>query len=311
MTNVRCRKPLFDISSKAALSSLLGFPAGEIDYVVFHIERFYVREELPKASGGTRLLLKPRGRLKEIQAEIKKAILDKVPPLPFVHGGVRGRSVMTNAAPHVRKEVVLAADIKDCFPSISPRKVLDAFIELGISGEAARILTELTTVDSQLPQGTKTSPALANLVLRSIDRRLSALASQHGGSYKRFVDDVQISGPKRLAKLRGLVRKIFASEGFKLKPKKEVMLQSEPQVVTKLLVNQRVNVTKDRRAAIRKEVFSSRDEGQLQVSPSTIGKVRWLASVNPEVGSRLISRIPPAKSAGPGDSAMPSAGEGA
>ncbi len=292
MTKGKIRKPLFSLSSKAALSSLLGIPLGDIDYVVSRIDRFYVREERPKPNGGTRVLLKPRGRLIKLQARIKRAILDRVPPLPFVHGGIKGRSILTNAAPHVGQEVVLALDIKDCFPSIGPQKVLSVFNELGITGEAARILVRLTTFDFQLPQGTKTSPALANLALRSIDRRIGALAAQHAFRHTRYVDDIGVSGARRLVKFQGLVHRILSSEGFKLKVKREVMFQSEPQVVTKLLVNQKVNVTKDRRAAIRREVFDHAVHGQTEISPSTIGKVRWLESINPEVGSKLLARIP-------------------
>jgi hypothetical protein len=70
------------------------------------------------------------------------------------------------------------------------------------------------------------------------------------------------------------------------------MLQSEPQVVTKLLVNQKINVTRERRNAIRKEVFDQPADGQPNISASAIGKVRWLGSVNSEVGSKLLARIP-------------------
>ena len=292
MTNSKNRKPLFALSSKVELSSLLGVPPGDLGYVVSRMDRFYVHDERPKPNGGTRVLLKPRGRLIKIQSQIKRRILDGVPPLPFVHGGIRRRSILTNAAPHVGREVVLALDIKDCFPNISPQKILGVFNELGITGEAAGILVKLTTFEFQLPQGTKTSPALANLVLRSIDRRLHALAKQHCCSYTRDVDDIVLSGALRLIKLQGLVHRIICSEGFNLKTQKEVMLQSEPQVITKLLVNQKINVTRDRRDAIRREVFKQVADAQTNISASTIGKVRWLESVNPDVGSNLLARIP-------------------
>jgi RNA-directed DNA polymerase len=284
-------EPFGACSSSAALSRVLGVQPGDIDYVLSRIDSFYVRDERPKPNGGTRVLHKPQGRLIKIQAQIKRAILDKVPPLPFVHGGIRRRSIVTNAAPHVGREVVLALDIKDCFPSIGPHKVLSVFNELGMTGQAALILVRLTTFDFQLPQGTKTSPALANLVLRSIDRRLHALAEHHCCFYTRYVDDIVLSGARRLVKLQGLVHKILSTEGFKPKVKKEVMFQSEPQVVTKLLVNQKVNVTKDRRDAIRREVFDQLAEGQTKMPASTIGKARWLESINPEVGSKLVARI--------------------
>jgi hypothetical protein len=166
----KTRTPLFDLSQKADLSTLLDISVGDLTFVVSRIDRFYVREERLKPNGGKRLLLKPRGRLNKIQGRIKRAILDRVPPLPFVHGGIRGRSIRTNAAPHIGHEAVIAMDIKDCFPSIGPNKVSKVFNDLGIVGEAAAILVALTTFDFQLPQGTKTSPAIANLVLRSIVR---------------------------------------------------------------------------------------------------------------------------------------------
>jgi hypothetical protein len=291
VTNSKCREPAFALSTKVELSSILATPPGDLGYVVSRIDRFYVRDERPKPNGGTRVLLKPRGRLIKIHSQIKKKILDRVPPLPFVHGGIRRRSILTNAAPHVGREVVLALDIKDCFPNVSPQKVLGVFNELGITGEAAGILVKLTTFEFQLPQGTKTSPALANLVLRSIDRRLHALAKQHCCSYTRYVDDIVLSGSRRLIKLQGLVHRIICSEGFKLKAQKEVMPQNEPQVVTKLLVNQKINVTRERRDAIRSEVFDQLAHGQTGISASTTGKVRWLESVNPQAGSRLLARI--------------------
>ncbi|MGI0084871.1 MAG: reverse transcriptase family protein [Nitrososphaerales archaeon] len=298
MTRSKIRKPLFTLSSKAQVSHLLDVPPGVIGYVLSRIDRFYVRDERPKPGGGTRVLLKPRGRLIDIQARIKRAILDKVPPLPYVHGGISRRSIITNARPHVGAEVVLALDIKDCFPSIGPERSLTVFNELGITGEAARILVMLTTFQFQLPQGTKNSPALANLALRSIDRRLGALAAQYGCSYTRFVDDITISGGRRLLKFRRLVHRIVSSEGFALKNKKEPMLGSEPQVITKLLVNHKVNVTKDRRTAIRKEAFTPSANGQIEVPPSTMGKVRWLKSINPEVGTRLLARMAASSSKG-------------
>ena len=291
MTKSHHKKPLFNVSSKIGLAALVGVPVGGIDYVACRINNFYVREKIAKSNGGTRVLHKPLGPLIRIQAAIKKTILDKVSPLPCVHGCVRRRSIITNASKHVRKELVMALDIKDCFPNIGPKKVMNAFNELGITGEAARVLVRLTTFDFQLPQGTKTSPALANLVLRSIDRRLHALAKQHCCSYTRYVDDITLSGSRRLVKLQGLVHKILATEGFQLKSKNELMFQNEPQVVTKLLVNQKVNVTRDRRDALREEVFRSFGDDQRAVSLSTMGRVRWLESVNPEVGLKLRRRI--------------------
>jgi RNA-directed DNA polymerase len=282
----------FRISTLRDLCDLIKVSSGEVGYVLSRLERFYSKDLIPKPCGKARVLHKPRGRLRLIQSRIKSAILDRVSPLPFVHGGIKKRSILSNAAPHTGKDAVLAVDIKDCFPSIGPCRVSRVFEALGISGEATLILTKLTTFDYQLPQGTCTSPAIANLALRTIDFRLNALSRQHRFCYTRFVDDIFISGSIRLAKFVGLVHRIFESEGFSLKVKKELMLQNEPQLVTKLVVNRKPNVPKQRKAAIRREAVEEFQYGRGKLSPSTYGKLTWVKSVNREIGDRLLRRFP-------------------
>jgi hypothetical protein len=70
---------------------------------------------------------------------------------------------------HARKEAVLALDIRNFFPNIRPERVTKVFERLGYPGEAAKILTRLTTYKHQLPQGPPTSPAIANLCIPRID----------------------------------------------------------------------------------------------------------------------------------------------
>lgn len=291
MNDRKVERPPFRISSKAELCSLLKVSQGLVGHVVSRMDHYYVKDSRPKPNGGVRTLYKPLGVLRQIQNAIKTSILSRVSPLPFVHGGIRKRSIQSNAMPHIGKDVVLAADIKDCFPSIRPERVLRVFNELGFSGEAAHILMRLTTFEFQLPQGPSTSPAIANLALRSIDFRVKALANRHNLSNTRFMDDISLSGGKRLRKLEGLVHRIVESEGFKLKPKKELMLQSERQFITKVVVNRKPNISKERRADICKEAVQQLSSGRGQLSPSTIGKLVWVQSINKGVGSNLLRRF--------------------
>jgi esterase/lipase superfamily enzyme len=53
-----------------------------------------------------------------------------------VQGGVRKRSIITNAKHHVGKPVLSTMDISKCFPSITVEKVRRVFEELGFSGDA-------------------------------------------------------------------------------------------------------------------------------------------------------------------------------
>ena len=54
-------------------------------------------------------------------------ILQKLDFPSFYHGGIKGRSVKTNAKSHLRSRYVLATDLKDFFPSISTGMVRATF----------------------------------------------------------------------------------------------------------------------------------------------------------------------------------------
>lgn len=191
-------RKLFDVSSKKQLAKLLAVAPGEIDHLISCVGRYYRRQKLSKEDGSIRSLSVPRGKLKLLQRKIKQHILAKFPYLPCVQGGARHRSIVTNAARHVAKDVVFCVDIKDFFPHVGPERVLRIFDALGFTGEPARILTRLTTWNYQLPQGAPTSTSLANLSLIRVDVRLEQLAKKHQFSYTRYVDNFTLSGTRRL-----------------------------------------------------------------------------------------------------------------
>jgi RNA-directed DNA polymerase len=270
----------FRLDTEKELAVLLQVTAGELGHILSRLDHYYRRKIIPKANGKSRVLHIPRGRLKCIQTAIKTRILDRIPPLSCAHGGVKRRSIVTNAKPHVGRAALLALDIRDCFPSITPAKILSVFCELGFSGQAAKILTQLTTYKFGLPQGTPTSPSLANLALSHIDCRIKGLAAQQDFSYTRFVDDLAISGSLRLSKFQKLTHRIIESEGFGLKTQKELMVTGERHMVTKLVVNLKLNVSKARRSEIRKEAIEQVKARTVVSASSTRGKVVWLRSIN-------------------------------
>ena len=283
---------LFHISSKKDLASLLGIRPREIDYVLSRLRHYYRPKLRPKSDGKVRKLYVPHGNLKEIQRKIKTEICDKVKWASTIHGGIRSRSIVSNAEAHVRKPVVFAMDIKDCFPSIGPDRVLRVFQALGFECEAAELLVILTTWKFQLPQGAHTSTALANLALAGVDFRIFNLAEIQGFSYTRYVDDITISGNWRLLKFRRLLIRIVEYEGFRVKPNKvETMHMGMRQVVTKLVVNGKVNLPREKRESLRKELLPHFGDPSSRITPSTLGRLHWLKFINPVLGKSLLERI--------------------
>jgi hypothetical protein len=68
------------------------------------------------------------------------------------------------------------------------------------------------------------------------------------------------------------------------------MFAHEPQIVTNLVVNKKVNLRRENRAAIKKEVIQAVVAGQ-GFAPKLAGKVFWYRSVNPSAGARLLARV--------------------
>jgi RNA-directed DNA polymerase len=287
---------LFDISDKTQLAKLLAVAPREIDDVLRKLDRYYRPQNRTKRDGSVRRLFVPQGKLKLLQKKIKLHILDKFPFLDCVHGGVRGRSVLSNALPHVRKPVVFSVDIKDFFPHVTPDRVFRVFQGLGFGEECARMLMKATTWNYQLPQGAPTSTGLANLSLVKVDWRLRRLAQIQQFSYTRYVDDLTISGDWRLVKFRRLIQRIVESEGFCVKPQKTVTMRlGVRQAVTQLVVNTKVNMPREWRSEVRQQVFGRPLDQDEHAAASIVGRVNWLRYVNPAIGTRLLERVQVAK----------------
>lgn len=282
----------FSATNVEELAALLSTEAKQIVWVLSRLKFLYYRKDRLKQNGKVRTLWIPRPPLRPLQDKIQAEILAKVALPDCVQGGVRKRSIITNAKHHVGKPVLSTMDIENCFPSITVQRVRRVFEDIGFMGEALSILTKLTTWQFQLPQGPPTSVAIANLALANLDRRQLGLAKQHGFRYTRFVDDMSTSGMKRLRKMRNLQERIVRDEGFSIKPlkdgqKKLMYRDRDRQELTGLVVNCKINLPREKRKKIigsTKAAF----RGKGELSESEHGKIIWLASVNPEAGTAVV-----------------------
>jgi RNA-directed DNA polymerase len=285
---------MFDARTAAELATLLDVAPREIDAVLSKLGRFYRSFRIPKSNGTFRLLQVPDGELKLLQQRVKIHILDPIRPLDCVHGGVLNRSVKTNASQHVGKEIVFALDIKDFFPSVSARTVQAIFEALGFGNDTAGSLTKITTWNQQLPQGSPTSTSLANLSMVRIDARLVKLARCNGFAYTRYVDDLTFSGNARLLDFRKLIVRIVEEERFCINPQKlRTMHSGERQIVTGLIVNTKLNIPREQRRAIRRNVvaFSRYGERQKAATRDSVrGQLSWVSFVNAALAFRLLKR---------------------
>lgn len=263
-------------------------------FCVFPDRYYYRTTKLIK--GKLRPIAMPKDRFRVVIDRLK-TLLDRLEIPDYLHGGVKARSIKTNASPHIHKAAVLNFDIADFFPSVKPIYVYDMFLgKLGCSPDVAHILTRLVTLDGGLPQGSPTSTSIANLIITSLAKRLRGLSKQHDSDYTQFVDDGIVSGPIYLEELRSLIDKIIRQEGFTASPKPHKRTTKyfwEEQTVTGVKVNRGIDAPQEIVSGVSMELLKFRNRIRFgeQVKPNKIvslrGKIQHISNLNMSMGKRL------------------------
>src|SRR5688572_14971823 len=109
------------------LAEIVGFKPKAISFVLYvqPAAAKYQTFQIPKRSGGQRLISAPLGPLKLLQRKVADLLQDCMDEIIAVrgrqdriaHGFKRRRSIITNARQHRHRQWVLNLDIEDFFPS--------------------------------------------------------------------------------------------------------------------------------------------------------------------------------------------------
>ena len=229
---------------------------------------------IPKRSGGRRRILAPDRDLKDLQRGILRRLLARLRVHPAAMGFQRGRSIVTNALAHRGQAVVLRFDIRDFFPSTSAKRIGRYFRRIGWNRPATRLLLRLCTRDGGLPQGAPTSPRLSNLVNYRLDARLAGMAARLGAVYTRYADDITISFAEddrdKVHYMQRFVRRVVEAEGYRLHGRKKLSIRRRhhQQIVTGLVVNDRVNLPRSIRRWLRAVEHRARSQRPVWTSSS-------------------------------------------
>jgi retron-type reverse transcriptase len=292
------------------VATALGISLKELWFFSIHRERerqpHYVTFAIPKRSGGKRLIMAPKRRLKAIQRKLVGLLVEKLPVSDHAHAFRRGRSIRTGAEPHVGKRFVLKLDLKDFFPTVTAARVRGLLIAYGYSFPVATTLAVMMTEAERQPvevdgivfhvpvgqrhcvQGAPTSPGLCNAILLRLDRRLSGFAKKHGLNYTRYADDLSFSGGMdRVAagKFRAIVTRIVSEEGFVINTEKtRLMGQGNRQMVTGVVVNQTLGLSRQERRRFRAAMHQLQNKAEADgIQRARLeGKVAYLAMLNPQ-----------------------------
>lgn len=278
---------------------------------------------IPKKTGGYRRIAAPNPQLRAVQQKILAKILAPVPVHDAAHGYVAGRSTVTNAAPHVGKAVLIKFDLANFFDTIDYWRVVGLFASFGYGlgdlafrasdddAEVAPTLARLCCYTQRsnqsriayTPQGAPTSPAISNLVCRTLDKRLEHLAKKLGGDYTRYADDLTFSfdnlPSKGVGRFRWWVNQICHQEGFFVREDKfRVIRASQQQRVTGIVVNERLSIPRRDRRRFRAIVHNceqhgvaSQARGRERFEEYLLGYASYMKMVHPGEGAELLARV--------------------
>ena len=216
----------------------------------------YKEALIPKRRGGHRKIFIPNETTKKLQRQILRRLLSRLRVHSAAHGFEEGRSIFTNACIHVQQKVVISLDIKDFFQNTRKERVEAYFRRIGWNEACARLLSNLLTHEDALPQGSPCSPKLSNLLNYGLDAALESKIADYRGKYSRYADDITISFPKDYPQhIRGMIQKVrreLHKWGYELNDKKtRIMRAHQRQLVTGLVVNERVNLPRSKRRLLR------------------------------------------------------------
>ena len=225
----------------------------------------YTTFEIPKKSGGVRTITAPIPKLKKIQKKLSYFLTSYYNELfgktnVYANAFLKDKSIITNAAIHRNKKLVLNIDLENFFPTITFGRVRNFFIKnknFYLNEDIATLIAKIACYQGKLPQGSPCSPIISNFICQILDVRLGKLAKKNNCHYSRYADDITFSTnltqfPHSMIfsndngiKLGNTLISEITRAGFTINNKKtRIYNRTKKQEVTSLVVNKKINVSR-------------------------------------------------------------------
>lgn len=309
------------LESPAALADWLCLPSiSSLEWLTLPHRRresgvdHYQRSAIKKRDGSLRWIEAPRPILARVQSRLAESIVTKIGLHESAHGFVHGKCIRSCCACHTNRDIVIRIDLENFFGSISRRRVGGLLQAAGYNEPVAEILSQLCTVPaivsagdtrnalrrSRLPQGSPTSPHLANAVAYRLDRRLQGYSHGADAAYTRYADDLIFSGGRSLQRshrrFAAGVAAIVMDEGFRVNFRKtKSMPRGSRQQVLGIVLNDKLNTPRQQYDTLR-AILTNCDRHGIETqnrdnhpafTESLAGRVAHVASINPGRGLSL------------------------
>ncbi|QOP43747.1 RNA-directed DNA polymerase [Sulfurimonas sediminis] len=277
------------------LSEKFEKPFLEIYQFAYSASRRYKTYNIPKRTGGNRIISQPSKELKEYQRYLITKVFSKFPIHESVYSYQDGKNIKGMALNHVNKRFLLRVDFKSFFPSIKGEYIRGFLVknielyELSLSKNDITLINMFVCKSNQLSIGAPSSPIISNILLYELDSYLSEICTNLNIIYTRYADDMYFSTNQtnQLEKILPLLKEYLKSFYIKLvvnEDKNIFTSKKRRQIVTGLILTTdgNISVGKNKKREIKsliyqyiKQTISSADLNYLK------GYLPYLYSIEP------------------------------
>jgi len=298
------------IGSVESLAAALGFQEARLQQVADNAQIFYI-PNVPKIkpNGKLRQTYTVKEPLKHVQKKILHAIIDFVDFPDYLQGAIQDpdlpRDYIHDAELHSGREVVLKEDISAFFSTSKSELVYKMWkYFFNFPHEVADILIKLTTYKGFIPEGARTSPAVANLIFWDCEPKLELSLRQKGCIYSRYIDDITVSFVERMdiKEIQDITTKIygmFLRTGLKPNRKKRDVQTKNKKIHNLNMDSGKPTMPKEKRYKIRAAVHNLETLARTGVSWNGIkkefnkvnGGVQLLRRLHPNEARKYVEKL--------------------
>jgi len=305
----RKTKTTFNVHGAKNIYDLLEVKKEDIEKIVANIENYYRSYPIKKASGKLRWIDAPQKPLKEYQKKILERLLYQFRAHESAVGFIKHIGVKDGAARHLGNKVVLCIDVQDFFGSLSLFQVYAAYgymltklskdkKSFSYGSEDLELLVKLSTYKGHVPQGAPTSPALANIICRQMDRELQDIAVKNDLVYTRYADDIAFSHARKNFKITKIIeqtKKVMSYYGLKLNSKKTRVLRPHKRMaITGVVINEKLSVAKPVWRNVRAQLHNlsiNKDTLSVEEYQKLRGKIEWIGMFRPQLKTTYLEQL--------------------
>lgn len=221
----------------------------------------YKEFKIPKKNGYRVInYLEENSKLFNLQSKLNSKFLSEQSLPVSVKGFKKGENYINYLKEHIGSKYFLRIDIANFFPSITS-EIIKKELEIIISGNTdedkskiIELISNITTYNEVLPQGTITSPAMSNIIMARIDQRILKYCQLFDVKYTRYADDMLFSSKSFDFDKKWFIKKIkyiLSTQKFRLNYSKLKISYNEISLNGFIISSEGLRLSRNRLSDIR------------------------------------------------------------